>query len=74
MSADKIDHKAETQRLTAFASEHDSVAAATSAVAHATLYAAEQQRIANIIAWTVGSGYTPSTAVIEQVNESLGLV
>ena len=73
MSGDKIDHKAEAARLTAFAAEFDSIAAATSAVAHATLYAAEQQRIANVIAWTVGSGYTPSTAVIEQVNESVGL-
>ena len=43
------DHKAGAERLTKLAGEIDSDAAATSAVAHATLYLAEQQRIANVL-------------------------
>ena len=55
MSAAKVDHKVEAARLTAFAAEFDSIAAATSAAAHATLYAAEQSsRIADALELLVG--------------------
>jgi len=84
MSAEKIDHKAEAQQLTAIASEHDSVAAATSAVAEATLYAAEQQQLANLIAYWAAmteeklaylneQDKTRFRAVQELIEEGLGL-
>lgn len=42
------------------------------AQAHATLALVEQQRIANIIAFTTGSGYDMSTDVAERIARDLG--
>lgn len=44
-------HKDEAERLIQYAGKTGSESAASSAVAHATLHLAEQQRIANLIAW-----------------------
>lgn len=46
---------------------------ATLAVAEATLYLAEQQRIANIIAWTTATpdGYSPSDQVAREIVQAL---
>lgn len=46
---------------------------ATLAAAEATLALVEQQRIANVIAWTVGAGYSPSQGVIAEVTGALRL-
>lgn len=71
-----IDHKAETERLIKFAEGSGSVSAATAAVATATLCLAEQQRIANLIAFvaSVQRGVTdtlPSETVMRRA-ESAG--
>lgn len=60
MSADKIDHKAEAEGSVAVVTHVYSLGALPAetifalAQVHATLYAAEQQRIANLIAYTTG--------------------
>ena len=41
------------------------------AQAEATLALVEQQRTANLIAWTVGSGYTPSPEVAAEIIAAL---
>jgi len=66
-----IDHKAEVQRLTLVASEHDSVAAATVAVAEATLHLAEQQRIANLIAYATAHYPDARTATGDEIHSAI---
>jgi hypothetical protein len=51
-----IDHKAEAEQEIPFAEQAGSPTAAISAAAHAVLYLAEQQRIANLIAFEQISG------------------
>jgi len=80
------DHKAEAESLaagtkTGYASNATTMA--TTALVHATLYLAEQQRIANLIAYrTVQMYRNGDTATVEQgmfvehraeINEGLGL-
>jgi hypothetical protein len=40
---------------------------------HATMAQTEQLRIGNLIAWTSGSGFVPSPAVLSAVNIGLDL-
>lgn len=43
------------------------------AQAHATLYLAEQQRIANLIAWTTANGTEPNPETAKIIAKGMGL-
>ncbi|WP_313276811.1 hypothetical protein [Timonella senegalensis] len=49
------------------------IAGAILAQAHATLALAEQQRIANVIAWTTANGTEPTEETACKIAEALGL-
>lgn len=51
--------------------EETNLANALIAQAEATLAVAEQQRIANLIAWTVGAGYSASPEIAAEVVATL---
>lgn len=81
MSA-RIDHAAEARKHIDWAHEQQAVAGefdesvqhnATLAVAEATLALVEQQRLANVIAFTVGSGYSASSAVLDEIAAGIGM-
>lgn len=66
---DPVDHKAEAEEILANrASQNDPNGLA---IAHALLALVEQQRVANLIAWT--TGYQPTPPVLAQIEKGLGL-
>jgi hypothetical protein len=70
----RIDHAAEAWELIESAySDDPAVLDGIRAVAHATLALVEQQRIANLIAWTTRDGQTPIAEVRNIIAEGLGL-
>lgn len=69
-----MDHKAEAEALVGVGWRDDwAQMGLAEAQVHATLYLAEQQRIANIIAWTTSDGYRPSPHVQDEITKGLGL-
>lgn len=79
MSA-RIDHAAEARKHIEWAHEQQSAEGDTGNVvrddallaqAEATLALVEQQRIANLIAWTTGAGYSPSPEVTAEIVAAL---
>lgn len=78
MSDDRIDHKAEAERVLAMAgNDPDAQMAMTIAAAaqvHATLYLAEQQRIANLIALSaLMLGKEVDQWLVAEIREGLGI-
>ena len=77
----RIDHAAESDRIAEHLGESviaqegitDATIIATQldAVRHAILALAEQQRTANLIAWTTGAGYVPSPPIVAEIVETL---
>lgn len=63
-----VDHAAEARELLEnYAPDY------TVAQVHATLALVEQQRLANLIAWTTRNGGTPLPEVADVIAERLGL-
>lgn len=79
--ADRIDHAAESQKIwdhvgEGFISEEGwteatAIMGVLDALRHATLALVEQQRIANLIAWTTANGDEPTDAAINEIDKGL---
>lgn len=76
----RIDHASEARRnidglhdyqSEAGMTEASMLTVAIEAQAHATLALVEQQRIANLIAWTVGSGYSAAPEIAAEIVAAL---
>lgn len=70
----RFDHAAEaTSTLKAIGYPETTKGCIAHAQVHATLALVEQQRIANLIAWTTAPGYAPNSAADAAIAEALGL-
>lgn len=80
---ERIDHVAEALGLLEFERHESELGFETAdaqhlanyleAKVHATLALVEQQRIANLIAWTTANGSEPNEVVSREIEEALGL-
>lgn len=75
-AGERIDHAAlALELIEGSQAEQDMQAAAlilAEAQVQATLAVAEQQRIANLIAWTTANGEEPTDAAIDEIDRGLG--
>lgn len=77
---ERIDHAAEAVRISGLAHDNQNQGNFNTAAIqmqraqmHATLAVAEQQRLANIIAWTTNGDHRPLGEVADLITEGIGL-
>ena len=73
-----IDHKAEAESRIDWtfrggATDSERASMVAKAQVHATLYLAEQNLAANLIAWTTRPGYKPNAETQARIEKALGL-
>lgn len=74
----RIDHAAEAEKWLAYSADLNPVVdgprvshASILAAGHAALAGVEQQRLANVIAWTTTNGSEPTESTIDEINRGL---
>lgn len=73
---ERIDYASEALRVLMLPTKFEDATEANAlayAQVHATLALVEQQRIANIIAFTIGAGYRTNQKTIDEIAKGLGL-